>query len=294
MLTDSISNDIKHQFHYGSIVMKLILLNVAVFLIYHIINVVSYFGGFSAVIGFLNENLPAYSSWSTTLHKPWTLITYQFFHIEIRHIFFNMLWLYFFGEIFILYLGEKKVLPLYLVGGFFGWLLFALALHFIPVLSPMGEYGELLGASSGIMAIVFAAVAVHPDHKFNLMFIGEVSIKYIAFFSLFIDLIMVPQGRAGTYFAHSGGALLGYGYIKLLQSGVHPMAPFQKLKTLFTRKSKVKMTYKNDDYKKPTGGPVGKSDQQKVDEILDKIARSGYDSLTKEEKDFLFNYSKKG
>lgn len=293
MLTDSIANDIKHQFNYGSIVMKLILVNVAVFLLYHIINVVSYFTGTSLVIDFLNLNLPSYSNWSIMLHKPWTLLTYQFFHIDLRHILFNMLWLYWFGEIFILYLGQKKILPLYLIGGFFGWLLFALALHLVPVLKPMAEFDMLLGASAGIMAIVFAAVAAHPDHKFNLLFIGEVSIKYIAFVSLFIDLIMVPQGKAGTYFAHTGGALLGYGYIKLLQSGIHPMAPFEKLKTLFKRKSKLKTAYKNENYQKPTQKNIGKTEQQRVDEILDKIARSGYDSLSKEEKDFLFNYSKK-
>lgn len=292
MLTGSIAGDIKHQFQYGNVVFKLILANVGVFLVYHIVNVICYFTGTSTVIGFLNENLLAYSNWGLMLHKPWTLLTYQFFHIDIRHFLFNMLWLYFFGEVFILYLGEKKVLPVYLLGGFFGWLVFALALHIIPVLKPMANFEMLLGASAGIQAIAFAAVAIHPDHKFNLMFVGSVSIKYIAFVSLFIDLIMVPQGHAGTYFAHLGGALFGYLYISLLQHGVDPMATLEKLKGLFTRKSKVRVAYKNTAYQK-TEKPIGKSEQQRVDEILDKIARSGYDSLNKEEKDFLFHYSKK-
>ncbi len=293
MLTDSITNDIKHQFHYGSIVMKLILVNVAVFLIYALINVVSYFTQSSGAITFLTENLFAYSSWGSSLHKPWTIITYQFMHVRFLHILFNMLWLYWFGEIFILYIGEKKILPLYIAGGFFGWLIYASALHFIPVLKPMAEANMLYGASASVMAIVFAAVALHPDHKMNLMFVGEVSIKYIAIVSLLVDLIDVPEGGAGTYFSHLGGALLGYSYIKLLQSGVNLPPPIEKIKNIFNRGSKVKVAYKNTDYKKSSEKPVGKNEQQRVDEILDKIARSGYDSLTKEEKDFLFNYSKK-
>ena len=291
MLTDSIWGDIKYQFRYGNMVKKLLFLNLFVFVAYGLVALVSFLVQNNTVEYFLMRNMVAYSSLTSMLHKPWTIFTYQFYHIEIMHILFNMLWLYWFGEIFVLYLGDKKVLPLYLFGGVCGWLMFTLALHTIPALRPQVEYDMLLGASASIMAIVFAAVAINPDHKMNLLFFGEVRILYIALISLFIDMLDIPKGGAGTYFSHMGGALAGYGYIKLLQQGFDLFAPFKNISWL-KRKPKVKVGYKNTDgtISNPSRS---KGEQEKVDERLDKIARSGYDSLSKEERDFLFNYSKK-
>jgi Uncharacterized membrane protein (homolog of Drosophila rhomboid) len=218
------------------------------------------------------------------------LILFQFFHIQFFHLLINMLWLYWFGEVLMLYQGAKRVLPLYLLGGWVGWALFAIAINVIPALKPYGP-GVLLGASAGIMAIVWAAVALHPSHRLNLLFIGPVKIVYVAAVSLLIDFFAIVDGAAGTYFSHLGGALLGYCYIKLLQNGIDILSPIDKIKSLFQQRSKLRATSFGQT---PTAFVSRSTDEQKrVDEILDKISRSGYDSLSKEDKDFLFRYSKK-
>jgi hypothetical protein len=202
--------------------------------------------------------------------------------------------LYWFGEIFVLYLGDKKILPLYIIGGLSGALIYVLAFNLLPVFRPAVPVSFMLGASASIFAIVFGAVALNPDHELGLIFFGPVKIKYIAIISLLLDVINIPYSNAGGYIAHVGGALSGYLFIKALQNGYDISKVFTAPIALFSRKPKVKVSYKSAAGPKasPTV-PRGKGDQEKVDEILDKIARSGYDSLTKEEKDFLFHYSKK-
>jgi membrane associated rhomboid family serine protease len=210
----------------------------------------------------------------------------MFLHVQFFHILFNMLWLYWFGEIFVLYLGDKKVLPLYIIGGLSGALIYILAYNLLPVFKPVVEISYMLGASASIFAIVFAAATLNPDHEIGLILIGAVKIKYIALVSLLLDVITIPYSNAGGYIAHVGGALSGFLFIKALRSGWDVTA-------IFRRKTKVKVAYKSAAAKSASGPARGKGEQEKVDEILDKIARSGYESLTKEEKDFLFHYSKK-
>lgn len=296
MLTGSIIGDIKHQFTHGGMVIKLILVNTGVFL----------FFGLLYLVGFLVQNntayiyllskveMPAYLP--TLLRQPWSVFSYMFLHTGLFHVLFNMLWLYWFGEIFVLYLGEKKVIPLYIIGGVAGAVVYVLAYNFIPVFSPSLTGSMMLGASASIFAIVFAAATLNPDYEIRLLFFGIVKIKYIALVSLLLDIINIPYGNAGGYLAHVGGALSGYGYIKALQNGFDLSTSFIKVfdavANLVIRKPKVKITYRNntENIKKENRSS---SEQQQVDEILDKIARSGYDSLTKQEKDFLFNYSQK-
>ena len=295
MLTASITDDIKHQLNYGNIVVKLIVLNTSVFLAYSLFFLFDFFSQNNHTVSFIAEWFYAHSSWTQSLHKPWTLLTHQFFHLGIFHWLFNMLWLYWFGEVFMLYLSEQRVVPLYLLGGVGGWLTYALAYHLVPVLQPMAEASLLAGASASIMAIAFAAAALHPQHKFNLFLFGQVPILYVALGGLLIDMLNIPRGGAGTYFAHLGGALVGYGYIKLLRAGFDFFAPLdfmqQKYTALFQRK---KMNVVHSTQTRTLQVSKKETDeQQRVDAILDKISRSGYDSLTKDEKDFLFHFSKK-
>lgn len=289
MLTGSIWGDIKYQFRYGNMVVKLILVNVAVFIVFGLLNLIGFIAQSNVVYDFLRSHLELWASLHLLIRQPWTVFSYMFLHDGILHILFNMLWLYWFGEIFVLYLGDKKVLPLYIIGGLGGALVYLLAYNLLPVFKPMVDVSSLVGASASILAIVFAAATINPDHEIALILIGPVKIKYIAVFSLLLDVINIPYGNAGGYLAHVGGALTGFLYIKSLQSGVDP---FGSLGNLFKRKPKVKVGYKNTD-SKVTNPLRSKGEQEKVDEILDKIARSGYDSLSKEERDFLFNYSKK-
>ena len=297
MLTGSIIGDIKYQFRNGNMVMRLLFVNVGVFLFFGLFNVFGWLAQSNGAYNFLLTKLESPASLQTLIHQPWSVFTYMFLHTNLWHVGSNMLFLYWFGDIFVLYLSDKKVLPLYILGGLSGALVYMLAFNFIPVFKPQLDYSFLLGASASIMAIVFAAATINPDHEVGLLLLGRVKIKYIAIVPLLLGFISIPNGNAGGNFAHVGGALFGYLYITSLRSGFDPGAPFVSffnwLAALFKRKPSVKVSYKNVETKRNTTPTRDKADQAKVDEILDKIARSGYDSLTKEEKDFLFNYSKK-
>lgn len=297
MLTNSITNDLKHHFRYGNMVMKLIFVNGGVFVFFGLSYLLSFLIQNNSAYQFLLMKLEMPASVNTLLHQPWSVFSYMFLHTGLFHFVFNMLWLYWFGEIFVMYLGDKKVLPLYLLGGFAGATVYVLAYNFLPVFKPVVNVSLMLGASASIFAIVFAAATLAPDYEIKLAIFGVIRIKYIAVFSLLLDMINIPYGNSGGYIAHVGGALCGFLYIKSLQGGFDWSSPINKLldfiSSVFKPKSNIRVTYKNTDFKKNKPPKIGKDEQSYVDEILDKIARSGYDSLTKEEKDFLFNYSKK-
>jgi membrane associated rhomboid family serine protease len=297
MLGKSISDDIKYQLRYGNMVIKLILANTTVFLFFAFFNLFTFLFQAHHFYDLLLPKLEMPATLGVLLRQPWSLITYMFLHQEFFHILFNMLWLYWFGEIFILFLGDKKVLPLYLLGGIAGAAVYVLAFNVIPVFKPQAPESLMLGASASIFAIVFAAATISPDYEMRILFLGNVKIKYVAVVPLLLDIISIPNGNAGGYLAHLGGALSGYLYIKALQSGYDITSPFGKtFKTIgswFKRKPKLKVTHRNMDYKSEPARAKSSTDQQRLDSILDKISRSGFDSLTKEEKDFLFNYSKK-
>jgi membrane associated rhomboid family serine protease len=277
-------------------VMKLIFVNAGVFLFFGIFYLGSFLFQDNSLYVFLLNKLEMPASLNALLHQPWSVFTYMFLHTGFFHVLFNMIWFYWFGEIFVLYLGDKKILPLYLLGGIAGAVTYVLAYNLLPVFNPQIDNSMMLGASASIFAIVFAAATLNPDYEIRLMFIGIVRIKYVALVSLLLDVINIPYGNAGGYIAHVGGAVSGYFYIKALQGGFDFTSPFNNffdaVVNLFKRKSNIKVSYKNEARKNADASRT-KNEQQRVDEILDKIARSGYDSLTKEEKDFLFHYSKK-
>jgi membrane associated rhomboid family serine protease len=298
MLTNSIIDDIAHKFRYGNMAMKLIFVNVGA---YVSVSVLYLFAFLFQQMGFYEvvlSKLEVPASVHTLLYQPWTLFTYMFLHTGFFHILFNMLWFYWFSEIFVLFLGDKKILPLYIIGGIAGAMFYILAYNTIPVFMPKVEMSYMLGASASVFAIVFAAVTLSPDYEVRLLLFGVVRIKYIALIALVLDIINIPNGNAGGYIAHLGGALAGFLYIKTLRSGFDLSKPFNKLfdgvATIFKPRPKVKVTYKSSDEKAAPKAPRSKTDQDKIDEILDKISRSGYESLTKDEKDFLFHYSNKG
>ena len=289
MLTGSIIGDIKYQFRYGNMVVKLIFVNVAVFVFINLLNLIGFLAQSYTAHNFILAHLELPASLHTLLYQPWSLISYMFLHEGLFHILSNMLWLYWFGEIFVLYLGDKKVLPLYIMGGLGGAVLYIAAYNLIPVFKPEVNFSLMLGASASIFAIVFAAATINPDHEISLFLFGNVKIKYVALVPLLLGIFTIPSGNAGGNIAHLGGALTGFLYVTGLRSGFDP---FSSITKLFKRKPAVKVGYKNTGTK--VAQPArSKGEQEKVDEILDKIARSGYDSLSKEERDFLFNYSKK-
>ncbi len=298
----NIWQDIKWQYRYGSDLIKLILINIAVFIIVNLINIP--FILFAKTVPFnLVDFLSLYASPHNFVRHPWGIFTYMFIHEGFWHILWNMLGLYWFGQIVQDMIGKPKILPLYIFGGIFGGLLYMLAYNIFPLFSNTVAVSSCIGASAGVMAIVLAAATIAPNFELGFAIIGPVKIKWIALVYVVLDLINIQGGNAGGHIAHLGGALFGFVFIKQLQSGNDFTRPFYAVtdffSNLFKKKSKLKVEYKKEyvyTSEKNTKSNTAQqketaSKQEKLDAILDKINRSSYDSLSKEEKEFLFKIS---
>ncbi len=232
---------------------------------------------------------------SSLLYRPWTLVTYMFVHEGFFHIVFNMLWLYWMGRILQDLVGFKKVLPIYILGGLAGGLLYILSYNLFPGLQGYSTSAQLIGASAGVLAIVFAAATLSPDYTIHLIFFGPVKIKYLALVSLVLDIMSIGNlNNVGGHIAHIGGAFLGFIFIKQLQQGndwsIFPNRIFEWFANAFKSNPQPKVAHKRS--KKSSNEKPSTDAQAKVDKILDKIAESGYESLSADEKAFLFKYSK--
>ena len=289
-----IVNEIKASFKQGSYLTQLIYINIAVFVLVNLITVFFFLVGESIYDSPIISLFAIPADISELIWKPWTIITYMFLHEAFLHLLFNMLWLYWFGKIFLQYLDQKQLLSVYLMGGISGALFFLGAYNIFPVLE--SQYAIALGASASVMAVVFAISFYVPDYQLPLMFIGNVKLKYIAIFSIVLDVISIPAGNAGGHIAHIGGALFGWYFIteykkgKLITKGFDRF--LEKVFTLFAKGPKMKVSYKKTgnpdyDYKNKKA-----SQQKEMDIILEKISKSGYASLTKEEKELLFKMGK--
>lgn len=301
----NIWQDIKWQYTYGSDLIKLILVNIAVFLVVNLISL--------PFALFLKDNpidliswLSLYASPKNLLYHPWGIFTYMFLHEGFFHLLFNMLFLYWFGQIVQEMIGKVKILPIYIFGGIAGGLLYILAYNVFPLFSSALPTVSCIGASAGVMAIVWAAATIAPDYEMGILFLGPVRIKWIALVYVILDLIGIQGGNAGGHIAHLGGALFGFIYIKQLQNGNDLARPFYAVvdffSNLFKKKNKLKVEYKKEkeyastftNKQSTTNNNSNKTEfnkQEKLDAILDKINKSSYDSLSKEEKDFLFKIS---
>lgn len=234
--------------------------------------------------------------------RPWTIISYMFLHLDFWHLLFNMLWLYWFGKIFLEFLTNRQLLASYLFGGLAGGLVYMAAFNIFPVFAQSLPQAVAIGASASVLSVVIMISFTVPDYVINLLLIGKVKIKYIAIFMVITDLLMIRSGNAGGHFAHLGGALWGIAYVLLLRNRLDPSLIFD----VFNRSSSAGRRKKNPKTVKfrkvhQSAKPLTDEeynarkahDQQRIDEILDKIAKSGYTTLSKEEKEFLFKSSKK-
>ncbi|NOU58905.1 rhomboid family protein [Marinifilum caeruleilacunae] len=293
----NIWDGIKNSFKEGSNLTKLIYINLGVFLIVKILNVFSFFIGVQGnQVSFIVHWLSVPADTSALLGRPWTVFSYMFLHEGFWHILINMLWLFLFGRIFLTYLDQKKLLSIYILGGLTGAATYIFAYNIFPVFQDVRFGAYALGASASVMAIVLATVVYAPNHQFHLIFIGPIKIKYFAIFFIISDIINIPDGNAGGHIAHLGGAFYGWLFISQLRKGKDISSGFNSLMDsffgLFTRKKKMKVSYKNtrnmsdEEYNKSK-----KVNQEELNRILDKIAKSGYDSLSKEEKEILFKSS---
>ncbi|MBM3161510.1 MAG: rhomboid family intramembrane serine protease [Bacteroidetes bacterium] len=294
----SLLGELKFQLKFGSMTHRLLLINLFVFIVIHLINTIirlslleePFFLQFNRNIFCLETEL------SQFLLKPWGLFTSIFSHIEFLHFVQNMLVLYFIGKIYEGLFDKRKLWLTYLFGGIFGGI-FELGAHLLfPALQENSTV--IIGASGSIMAILSALACFSPNLKLTLFGVLPVPIFVIAVLFWLVDLVGLSTGDDHiAHFSHLGGAIFGFWSVQRLNSPKNILTMIQRWWTSFKqlfkanpKKSGRKSTMKTDeDY-----AYERRKKQERTDKILDKIAKSGYDSLTKEEKDFLFNQSKNG
>ncbi|MFC6096643.1 rhomboid family intramembrane serine protease [Flavobacterium qiangtangense] len=285
-----IIDDLKSQYKSGGIEVQLIFWNIGLAIIYFLVEAFS-----PQAIVQVNYWLLLSSSPSELIFKPWTLLTYAFFHGGIMHLIFNLLVLNFAARLFLTFFTQKQFFGLYLLAAIFSGLIFVLT-YFL-----FAGAGVLIGASGAIMAVVIASATYAPFYQLRLLLIGNVKLWHIAAVFLILDLIQLPTNNMGGHIAHLGGAFFGFLYIKLLQNGTDLSLIITNIINFFTNIFKPK---KGTPFKKVHRNPTQPKEktvskivvkdrtQQQIDEILDKISQSGYDSLTKDEKEFLFRAGK--
>ena len=288
----SIFREIQAAFDYGSMLTKLIIINVGVYVVMALIKAFMPEIYATSVLPYLA--LPG--DLNVLLHRPWTILTHFFLHDGFWHIAFNMLVLYWFGNIAGDLLGDKRILPVYIMGGLVGALFF---LGFYQLSTLAGSMA--FGASAAVLAIVFMAIITAPDYEMQLILLGRVKIKYIGLAILFFDFInTASSSNAGGHVAHLGGALSGILYVWLLRNGTDLSALFnyrksgkRSLKKPAKHKSNLRISHKATTLKERTNASVKANIELQVDVILEKIKANGYDSLTEEEKETLYLASKK-
>lgn len=305
---DNLLNAFKHS---NNSLYKLIAINILVFFVVLVFRVVMTIGGMESLYSAALSYLMMPASLPRLATQPWSIFTYMFLHEGILHILFNMLFLFWFGQLIHQFLGSRKLANLYILGGLAGAIFYVLIYNLAPYFSQSVDGSLMLGASAGVFAIVVGAATLSPNTTFFLLLLGPVKIKYIAIFYVILSFANSAGANAGGELAHLGGALLGYLYIVQLRRGVDLGVPVQKVGIFFgdlfsgKRRQKVKVSYRKPKSSgsfssftksaKPTPKTADPAEatQEEIDKILDKIADRGYEALNKEEKRKLFEFSKK-
>jgi len=286
--------------------MQLIIINAVVFIILAIFLVITRIIGADGLFELVYKQFTLPGRIEIFLTRPWTIITYAFSHSlnNFFHILMNMLVLYWFGRVFVEFFGSQKLINLYILGAITGGLTYLLAYNLIPYYAERVDmFNGMVGASAAVYAITVAVAVYVPDYKFYLLFFGPVKVKYLVGIYIFLSIIGSVGNNAGGNIAHIGGALMGYLYIvqwkRGQEMGVWIYKVMEYVKSFFVRKSTIKVTHKRT--RKTSGkkrssttytGSSHEVSQSEIDAILDKISEKGYDSLSKDEKEKLFNASK--
>ncbi|NLR63783.1 rhomboid family intramembrane serine protease [Chitinophaga varians] len=282
----SFQSDIRFWLRQGNTVNHLLIWNIVIFIGINLLYLISPNTAFAWTF----DQLTLHSLPGTFIRKPWGLITYMFTHVEIFHVFFNMLNLYWFGNLFRSFLGNKRVLPLYLMGGITGAALYMLSYN---LLFP-GMPSTMIGASASVMCMLVACATLMPNYEIGLLFFGNVRLKWLALAVIVLGVISIPRGNLGGIIAHMGGALFGFVYISALQSGTDLCKPLIWLFDAETRRENKRVQARTKPKKSPLK-VVKKPDdnnQLRLDQLLDKINEKGYNSLSAEEKAWLDKVSK--
>ncbi len=297
----SIGDEIKLQWRSGGALKRLLFINVGVFLL---VNGVMFFGWLSGNRGIENvvlDYLMATDNLNVLLFRPWTVITYMFTHQAVMHIIWNMIMFWFSGQLFQGLLGERRLVGNYILGGIAGFL-FYLGGSFLPARLGLASGAPILGASAAVMSVFIGIATYQPNVEVGMMFVGTVKLKYVAIVVFVLDLIGIQQGgNTGGHLAHIGGALYGFLAARQLMNGNDWSMGFvnglERIGKFFSGKRGPKMRVEKGGRRKAVVlqdfefNTAKKQKQERVDSILDKISRSGYDSLSKDERDFLFKAS---
>ena len=287
--------DFKRQFQKGSKLTQLIYINLGVFFL------IKLFIAFGAL---MLLNTDDYIKWlelpadvSKLTQQPWSIISYMFLHKEFIHLLFNLMCLYFGGRIFMQYFNSKQLVSTYVIGGFFGGLSYILAYNFFPALQEnLNPNITACGASASVLAILTAIATYVPNYSVHLTLIGKIKLKHIVFFSILLDLIAIQElTNTGGHIAHLGGALYGFLYTRQLKDGKDWSRNFSRLMDALAnsfKKQPLKTVHRkpktDDEWREEKA-----LSQNEINRILDKISKSGYDSLNEKEKETLFKASKK-
>ena len=299
---EGIFTELKRKFRSGSILSQYIYINVGVFVLIRFLWIVMFLFKGIASFDALLQYIEMPSSPMLLLHRPWTVFTYMFVHFDFFHLLFNMLWLYWFGHIFMQFFNPRQLGGLYVLGGIAGGACFVAAYNLFPYFDAVAGSSFLKGASASVMAIVFAVSFYQKDYMINLMIIGRIRLIYLALSVLFIDFIAIASENAGGRIAHIGGALLGIFFASQYQKGkditniINHL--IDRIVNFATHKPSFKVKY--GEKKKPARHETDDEyrhrrhkEEQEIDAILDKLKRSGYESLSEEEKKKLFDASRR-
>ena len=283
----SFITNIQNRFRQANIVEKFITINLAVFLFVFLLNTLGFlFQSNTSLVNWLI--LPA--TFDGFISKPWTIITYGFVHVEFLHILMNLISMYFVGNLFVQYFTPKQFISFYILGTLFGGIVFMLSYNFFPAFANDLSNSVLLGASAGVSAIFIGIATYIPNYQFKVPLIGFVKLWHFAAVWVTLDIIQIPAGNAGGHLAHIGGAIFGFIYVS--QASTTEIKIWSKIVHFFTAKKKPLKTVYKSKKTKSTKQANTTYKQQKINVILDKISKSGYDTLSKEEKDFLFKQGK--
>ena len=290
--------DLKKKFESGNIALKFIYANVGIFILTSLIVI------FWTLFNRDGNNLLLYlelpASFDKFILQPWSIITYMFMHANLLHILFNMLWLYWFGEMFLYFFSARHFRGLYFLGGIAGGIIYMVSYNVFPYFTSAVTQSYMIGASASVLARVVATAVKSPNYSVNLLLFGRVRLKYIACAIVLLDLLFITSENAGGHIAHIGGALAGWIFVLGVNSGHDYTKWINNFIDLFTninfskrrRKPKMKIYYgersKDYDYNERK-----KQNSDEIDRILDKLKKSGYDSLSTSEKKALFDASNK-
>ncbi len=267
-------------FKSGNPLNLFIAINVLLFLFINLVGLVGFFAGIE-LRSLITPYLAVPADPGILLFRPWTLVTYMFTQEDLFHLLFNMLWLYWLGMIFLDFLNKRQFIFTYLAGGLSGAAIFLILYNIVPAFRQPGAW--LIGSSGSVYAIVVAAATLLPDYTIRLLFFGNVRLKYLALVFIVLNVLGLSGANIGGSLAHLGGALLGFLFVIQLRKG-HDWSK------VLERKRRKMTVIRNP--KAPNNRTTHAPNQEYIDSILDKISQSGYASLSKHEKEALFNASR--